>query len=125
MADRIVITGIRGFGHHGVLAHERTDGQEFSVDVQLAVSTRKAADTDSLADTVDYGHVARVVHALIVGEPHDLVETLAERIAAACLGFPGVDRVRVSVHKPHAPIVVPFDDVEIRITRRKGQVADA
>jgi dihydroneopterin aldolase len=119
MADQIIITGIRGFGHHGVFEHERLVGQDFSVDVRLRVSTTTAAGSDDLADTVDYGQVAAAVHALIVGDPVDLVETLAERIAEACLAFPGVKRVRVSVHKPHAPIDVPFDDVELRITRHR------
>ena len=119
MSDRITIRGIRGIGHHGVFEHERRDGQEFSVDVRLNVSTRAAAGTDALADTVDYGQVSAAVHALIVGEPVDLVETLAERIATACLAFPGVERVVVTVHKPHAPIEVPFDDVELRIVRER------
>lgn len=116
-ADQIRILGIRGIGHHGVFEHERADGQEFSVDVCLDVDTRSAAGSDDLADTVDYGQVATAVHALIVGEPVDLVETLAERIAAACLAFRGVARVAVTVHKPHAPIEVPFDDVELHIVR--------
>ena len=90
MADQIVIRGIRGVGHHGVFAHERRDGQEFIVDVCLDVRTSAAAVSDDLADTVDYGEVAQAVHALIVGEPVDLVETLAERIAEACLVFSGV-----------------------------------
>lgn len=119
MADQIRIRGIRGIGHHGVFAHERADGQEFSVDVTLEVRTSTAAGSDTLADTVDYGHVANAVHALIVGESVDLIETLAERIAEACLDFTGVDRVKVTVHKPHAPIEVPFDDVELRIVRGK------
>ena len=119
MPDQIRIRGIRGTGHHGVFAHERADGQEFTVDVTLDVRTSAAADSDDLADTVDYGLVANAVHAVIVGEPVDLIETLAERIAAACLGFPGVERVKVTVHKPHAPIEVPFDDVQLRIVREK------
>jgi dihydroneopterin aldolase len=117
MPDQIVIRGIRGTGHHGVFEHERSDGQEFSVDVCLDVSTVLAAGSDVLADTVDYGEVAQAVHALIEGEPVDLIETLAERVADACLSFPGVSRVVVTVHKPHAPIPVPFDDVEVRIVR--------
>lgn len=117
MADQIRVRGIRGIGHHGVFEHERADGQEFSVDVCLDVDTRSAAGSDDLADTVDYGQVATAVHALIVGDPVDLVETLAERIAAACLAFRGVRRVAVTVHKPHAPIEVPFDDVELHIVR--------
>lgn len=120
MPDRITIRGIRGVGHHGVFAHERRDGQEFSVDVELDVSTATAAASDDLADTVDYGQVANAVHALVVGEPVDLIETLAEQIADACLAFPGVHRVVVTVHKPHAPIEVPFDDVELRIERTRN-----
>ncbi|MBK9739618.1 MAG: dihydroneopterin aldolase [Actinobacteria bacterium] len=121
MADQIVIRGIRGIGHHGVLDHERVDGQPFSVDVRLDLDTAVAAGSDSLDDTVDYGRVAKAVHELIVGEPVDLIETLAERIATACLDWPAVHRVRVTVHKPQAPIEVPFDDVEVRITRRRGE----
>lgn len=120
MADQIIVTGIRGTGHHGVFEHERREGQEFSVDVCLDVSTAAAAGSDDLGDTVDYGQVAVAVHALIVGEPVDLVETLAERIAAACLAFDGVQRVAVTVHKPHAPIPVPFDDVQLRIVRERA-----
>ena len=119
MSDQIAIRGIRGFGRHGVFDHERANGQEFAVDVVLDVSTRAAGASDELSDTVDYGHVASTVHALIVGEPVDLVETLAERIAEACLAFDGVNGVSVTVHKPNAPIEVPFDDVEVRI-RRSG-----
>lgn len=119
MADQIRIRGIRGTGHHGVFDHERADGQEFSVDVSLDVRTAAAAGSDDLADTVDYGQVATAVHAVVVGEPVDLIETLAERIATACLAFPGVERVAVTVHKPHAPIEVPFDDVELHIVRER------
>ena len=119
MADQIIITGIRGTGFHGVFEHERREGQEFSVDVCLDVSTSAAAGSDDLGDTVDYGQVAVAVHALIVGEPVDLIETLAERIAAACLAFGGVQQVAVTVHTPHAPIPVPFDDVQLRIVRTR------
>ncbi|MBI1349922.1 MAG: dihydroneopterin aldolase [Actinomycetales bacterium] len=117
MADQITITGIRGVGHHGVFDHERAEGQEFVVDVTLDVSTAAAAETDDLARTVDYGVVATAVHALIEGEPVDLIETLAERIADACLAFEAVACVAVTVHKPNAPIPVPFDDVTVRIVR--------
>lgn len=120
MGDQIAIRGIRGHGHHGVFDDERANGQEFAVDVVLDVQTRSAARSDDLSDTVDYGRVASAVHAVIVGEPVDLIETLAERIADACLGFAAVSRVAVTVHKPHAPIQVPFDDVEIRIDRSRS-----
>lgn len=119
MADQILLTGIRGTGHHGVFAEERRDGQEFIVDVALDVDLLRSAASDDLADTVDYGTVASDIHALITGEPHDLIETLAEGIATVCLRHPAVEAVTVTVHKPQAPITVPFDDVAVRITRRR------
>ncbi len=119
MADQIIIIGITGTGYHGVFEHERREGQEFSVDVVLDVRTSEAAATDDLADTVDYGAVSVAVHELIVGEPVDLIETLAERIAQTCLAFAGVERVEITVHKPSAPIPVPFRDVQLRIVRER------
>jgi dihydroneopterin aldolase len=119
MPDSITVRGIRGTGHHGVFDHERAEGQVFVVDVTLTLDTDAAAQSDDLAHTVDYGLVASEVHALIEGEPVDLIETLAERIAQACLRWPSVDEVDVIVHKPQAPISVPFDDVEVRIRRSR------
>lgn len=117
MTDTIEIRGIRGFGHHGVLASERADGQEFLVDIVLGTSTLAAAGSDDLADTVNYAMVAQLVHAHIAGDPCDLIETLAERIATEVLALVGVAWVEVAVHKPAAPIPVPFDDVIVRIRR--------
>lgn len=118
--DQIELTGLRAVGFHGVFDHERRDGQEFVVDLVLVVDTSAAAASDDLVDTVDYGGVATTVHALITGEPVDLIETLAARIADACLGLDGVLEVEVAVHKPSAPIPVAFDDVTVRIRRTKG-----
>lgn len=117
MTDTIEIRGIRGFGHHGVLASERADGQEFLVDVVLGVSTRPAAESDDLAKTVNYASVAERVHARITGDPCDLIETLAERIASDVLTHEVIDWIEVAVHKPSAPTPVPVDDVIVRIRR--------
>lgn len=119
MTDRISITGIRAIGYHGVYAHERRDGQEFVADVVLELSLRRAAASDDVADTVHYGEVAERVAAVLSGEPADLVETVAQRIADAALGFARVDAVTVTVHKPQAPIAVPFGDVAITIRRSR------
>lgn len=115
--DRIELHGLRATGRHGVFATEREQGQEFVVDVVLQLSSRRAAASDDLADTVDYGAVAQRVHAVVTGEPVDLLETLAERIAAVCLVDERVRAVDVAVHKPQAPVPVPFDDVVVRIHR--------
>jgi 7,8-dihydroneopterin aldolase/epimerase/oxygenase len=119
-ADRIVLTGLRATGHHGVLAQERADGQEFVIDVTVHLALHDAAATDELARTVHYGELAEAVVAAVERDPVDLIETLAERIADVALGFPAVDTVDVTVHKPHAPISVPFADVAVVITRGRG-----
>jgi 7,8-dihydroneopterin aldolase/epimerase/oxygenase len=119
--DVIEIRGIRGFGRHGVFDHERADGQEFSVDVRLELDTRTAAASDRLADTVDYGAVAEQVHAAIENDPVDLIETLAQRIADLCLADRRVTGAAVTIHKPSAPISVPFDDVVLTVHRNPGE----
>ncbi|AEG45356.1 2-amino-4-hydroxy-6-hydroxymethyldihydropteridine diphosphokinase [Isoptericola variabilis] len=115
--DQIRLTGVTATGHHGVLAHERAEGQVFRADVVLHLDTRAAARGDDLAATVSYADVAEDVHDVLAGRPADLVETVAERIAAAALAYPAVHAVDVRVHKPQAPIAVPFDDVEVAIRR--------
>ena len=117
MADRITITGVQATGHHGVFAHEKRDGQLFIADAVLHVDTRGAAMSDDLAHAVDYGVAAQRIHDVLAGESFDLIETVAERIAADLLALPGVQSVDVTVHKPQAPIEVPFGDVSISITR--------
>lgn len=117
--DRVALRGLKARGHHGVFAHEREEGQTFVVDLVLGLDTRPAAATDDLAKTVHYGIVAEEVVAVVQGEPVDLIETLAERIATTCLKHQGVEEVEVVVHKPDAPITVPFDDVTITITRSR------
>lgn len=117
--DRVSLRGLRAHGHHGVLAREREDGQTFVVDLVLGLDSRPAAAGDDLARTVDYGVVAEEVVELVKGEPVNLIETLADRIARSCLKHDAVQEVEVTVHKPGAPITVPFDDVTITIQRRR------
>lgn len=118
-SDRIELMGLRARGFHGVLAAERRDGQEFVVDVVLHLDLRPAGASDALADTVHYGELAEAVHAVVTGEPLDLLEALAGRIADVCLSDPRVEVAEVAVHKPQAPITVPFGDVVVRIRRER------
>nr|WP_216647968.1 2-amino-4-hydroxy-6-hydroxymethyldihydropteridine diphosphokinase [Isoptericola chiayiensis] len=115
--DRIRLTGVTATGRHGVLPAERDEGQTFAADVVLHLDTRPAAGSDDLAATVSYADVAEDVHDVLAGEPVDLVETLAERIAAVALSYEAVQAVDVRVHKPQAPISVPFDDVVVEVRR--------
>lgn len=115
--DEITLTGVRAFGRHGVYEAERRDGQEFVVDATLHGVWSRAASTDDVADTVHYGEVAERIVELIGGEPVNLIETLAVQIADDLLLRDGVDAVSVTVHKPAAPIPVPFADVAVTIRR--------
>lgn len=121
LIDEITLTGVRAFGYHGVFADERRDGQEFVVDVTLHLPTAQAAASDDVADTVHYGEVAQRVVELVEGEPLNLVESLAARIADDLLGDDLVNMVSVTVHKPHAPITVPFADVAVTVRRVKRE----
>jgi dihydropteroate synthase len=118
--DRVTLTGLRVTGRHGVFAHERRDGQEFVVDATLELDTAPAAHTDELADTVDYGGLAQQLAAEVAGEPVNLIETLAGRLAEVCLRDPRVTAAEVTVHKPAAPIPLPFADVAVTVRRSRA-----
>jgi 7,8-dihydroneopterin aldolase/epimerase/oxygenase len=119
--DRITVTGVDAFGHHGVLPHERRYGQRFSVDLVLELDLGPAAGSDDLQDTIDYGRLSGDVAAIIAGDPVDLIEALAGRIAVRCLEDPRVHAVEVTVHKPNAP--VPVVAREVAVTLRRTRVA--
>lgn len=118
--DEITLTGVRAFGHHGVYADEKRDGQEFVVDVTLRLPLHLAAATDDVSDTVHYGELAERIVDIVEGEPADLLETVAQRIADDVLADPRVESVTVTVHKPAAPITVPFGDVAVTIRRGRS-----
>ena len=118
--DRITVHGLTGHGYHGVYPPEREHGQTFRVDAVLELDTAPAAAGDDLTLTVHYGELAQQLHALLVGEPVDLLETLAQRLADCCLAYPVVDAVEITVHKPDAELGVPFDDVTVAIRRERA-----
>ncbi|MBR7743339.1 dihydroneopterin aldolase [Phycicoccus sp. BSK3Z-2] len=120
--DVIEVKGVRATGHHGVFDHEKRDGQEFVVDLRLELDLSRAGRTDDLVDTVDYGALAQGVVARVEGEPYDLIERLATVIAQDVLGDLRVDEVAVTVHKPQAPVPVPFGDVAVTVVRRRPAV---
>jgi dihydroneopterin aldolase len=117
--DRITLTGITGHGYHGVFPHERQQGQPFVVDLSCELDLSAAATDDDLGQTIDYGQLAQAVVSDVERDPLNLIEALAERIARTCLGYPAVQRVAVTVHKPQAPMPVPVADVAVSLTRRR------
>jgi dihydroneopterin aldolase len=113
----ITLTGLRARGHHGVYDFERVQGQEFLVDVALELDLDRAARTDDVADTVHYGQLADRLVEIVTGEPVNLIETLADRLADACLADPRVTAATVTVHKPQAPIEHEFADVAVTLRK--------
>lgn len=115
--DLIRLTGLRVFAYHGVLPEERASGQEFVVDVTVHADLSLAAAEDDLSATIDYGQLAAAVHHRVTTERWNLLERVAERVADLVLEDERAMGVEVTVHKPAAPIPVPFADVSVEIRR--------
>lgn len=119
MTDRIVLSGLEVWAHHGVLPHERELGQRFVLDVALEVDLAPAGASDALADTVDYGTLAQAIHDRVADERHDLLERVAQRVAELALEDPRVRAVEVVVRKPAAPLTVVADEVRVEVRRTR------
>jgi dihydroneopterin aldolase len=119
VADRIKLTGLKVRGRHGVYDFERRDGQDFLIDATLWLDSRPAAASDDVADTVHYGELAERIAAVVGGEPVNLIETLAARLAELCMADERVIAAEVTVHKPQAPIAREFADVAVTARRSR------
>jgi dihydroneopterin aldolase len=118
-SDRISLVGLRVRGRHGVYDFERAQGQDFVVDVVLELPLASAAASDDVADTVHYGDLAERLVKIVEGDPVNLIETLADRLATACLADDRVTAATVTVHKPQAPIPHEFADVAVTLRRSR------
>jgi dihydroneopterin aldolase len=115
-----MITGVRASGKHGALEQEKLVAQEFVVDVEIKSDLDEAARTDDLAKTVDYESISVLIHQIVTTTSYNLIETLAAKIADEIMdSSPRIDGVKVTVHKPTAPISVPFGDVAVTIKRER------
>src|SRR4051794_3690089 len=126
VTDEILLEGMRFYAYHGVNPEERALGQRFTVDVVLAVDLRRAGQSDELAHTGSYSAVYKVVRGIVEGEPRQLIEAVAEEIAAMILtDFPLVARVTVTVRKPEVPMKGSMlDAAGVRITRSRSVGSD-
>ena len=124
MGDRITVHGLTGHGFHGVYPLEREHGQTFRVDAALELDTAPAAAGDDLTLTVNYAELSQRLHALLTGEPVDLIETLAQRLADVCLAYRPVQAVEITVHKPDADLGVPAADVTVAIRRERPEAVE-
>jgi dihydroneopterin aldolase len=120
MTDAIFITGLALHAYHGVMQHEAEVGQTFQLDLKLDIDLAEAAHTDKLAHTVSYDEVVNVTGKTFCGRRYRLVEAAAGAVADAILEqFAQVAAVRVTVHKPHAPIAATFADVGVTLLRTR------
>ena len=117
--DQIFLEGMTFYGYHGVNPEERILGQRFTVDVALTVDLRRAGSSDDLHDTVSYSDLYKRVRQIVEGEPRNLIETVAETIAASVLAsYAAVSHVSVTVRKPAAPLKgAVLDAAGVRIVR--------
>jgi dihydroneopterin aldolase len=123
--DSITLTGLRVNAHHGVYEFERQNGQDFVIDITVWLDLSVPAGSDDVAQTIHYGELAVEVAEAVRRDPVDLIETVAERVAAVVLDHAAAQRVQVTVHKPDAPIEVPFVDVAVQIVRTRTAQAAA
>lgn len=119
MTDRITLTGLRVFGRHGVFEHEKRAGQEFVVDITAWLDLAEAAASDDLQQTLHYGELAQLAADIVAGEPADLIESVAGKIAEKVMKDERLHAVEVTVHKPSAPIPLTFDDVAVTVHRAR------
>ena len=132
MRQKIQLTGLRVFAHHGVFDFEKQEGQEFIIDACVWVDATEAVANDDVAQTVHYGELADAIVANVASEPVDLIETLAWRLLRLVLAFgtatdptrkhaklSPVVKAQITVHKPNAPIKHQFDDVSVTVKGRR------
>jgi dihydroneopterin aldolase len=115
--DRIMISGLRELGVHGVLPEEQIRPQPFEVNVELYVDATAAGESDALDDTVDYSAVCEAISRVVSSEQYQLLERLATRIAEVCRSDPRVERAVVEVRKLHPPVRAMLDYVGVRVER--------
>jgi dihydroneopterin aldolase len=120
MTDRIFIKGLTLHAYHGVMSHEAKVGQTFGIDIELDIDLSGAARSDKVADTVSYDQVVTRATEAFLGHRFRLIEAAAGAVADTILSaFPRVEKVAVTIHKPHAPVAATFSDVGVRIVRAR------
>ena len=120
MTDTIFIKGLVIHARHGVMDHETEVGQRFVIDLELYSDLTESSRSDHLSDTVSYANVVTTAIAAFKDTNYKLLERAAGAVADAILAiFPRIRAVKVTVHKPHAPIAAIFEDVGVVLTRAR------
>lgn len=117
--DVIKITGIKTFGYHGVFENEKKSGQDFFIDIEYRYETSQAIAKDEIEKAIDYGAVISKVKSIVEAESKNLIETVADEIAQDLLRDFKIEWVKVTLHKPHAPVEISFKDIAVVVERSK------
>ena len=118
--DQILLTGMNFYGHHGCSEEERQRGQNFYIDAELNLNLSKAGKSDLITNTVDYVDVYNEIKKIVTGKPKNLIETVAEEIAETLFAkFYLIETIKITIHKPSAPIDKDFTGAAISITRSR------
>ena len=119
--DLILLTGMEFFGRHGCSEEERKHLQPFIIDAELNLDLSKAGKSDNLTDTVDYVQVFNEIKKIVTGTPKNLIEAVAEDIAQSLLeNFTQIENLKITIHKPAAPIADPFNGAAVSIIRNRN-----
>ena len=120
MTDTIFIKGLVVHARHGVMKHETEVGQRFVIDLELYADLSESSRSDRLPDTTSYSNVVETATDAFKNTNYRLLERAAGAVADAILAsFARVRAVKVTVHKPHAPIAEIFEDVGVVLTRNR------
>ncbi len=121
MADTVFLEGLHFYAYHWVNPEERAQGQRFLMDIALEADLRAAGRYDDLAQTINYSAVYKRVRAIVEGPPRQLLEAVAEEIAATLLAEFPTDRVIVTLRKPEVALRGAFlGAAGVRIERARG-----
>lgn len=119
--DKIILKGLQFYGYHGLFQEERKLGQRFLVDVELHTSLQKAGQTDNMLDSIHYGEAFDAIKEVVEGEPMNLIEAVAEKVATNLLAqFPTLEACLIKVIKPNPPIPGHYKEVAVEIFREKS-----
>lgn len=119
MSDKIIMKGMQFYGRHGVFPEEKAMGQKFIIDLKMSLDLSKAGTTDDLAHTPNYADIYADVKNITTQKNFNLIEALAEEIADHILAHYPIEKIKVKVKKPHAPISGIFEYMGCEIQRKK------
>ena len=116
--DQIRIDNLEVYAYHGVFPEENEKGQPFFINMVLYTDLRPAGLTDDLLLSTHYGEVSHLVNDWMKSHTVQLIETVAETLAAEILRkFPLIKALDLEIRKPQAPIGLPFESVSVKIHR--------